>query len=269
MNTPLVSVIMGAYNAERCIERSVFSMLNQDYENIEFIICDDGSTDNTLLILEKLATQDTRITVLRNEKNCGLAATLNNCIRVANGKYIARMDADDICLPERISVQVEYLEHTLECAMAGAAVELLGDNGVWGMRHMKPVPSKTDLCINNAFCHPTMMMRKEMLMDVGGYLDSKLTRRCEDYELWCRCYAKGYIGHNINKVLLTYTEATSDYRKRKIKTRLNNFRVRLHCYKEMKVPFYMYIFALKPLLSIFIPQSLLIKYAANNAKKGV
>ena len=102
MGQPLVSIIMGAYNCEATIEKCVESILQQTYKNWQFIICDDFSSDNTFDILKKYEDKDSRIIILHNECNKRLAASLNNCLKVAKGKYIARMDADDESLPQRL-----------------------------------------------------------------------------------------------------------------------------------------------------------------------
>ena len=110
MSTPLVSIIMGAYNCENTIYDCMESILKQTYENWEFIICDDCSSDHTLEILKKYEKNDKRIHILHNEKNMRLAASLNRCLEVAHGKYVARMDADDISMPDRLEKQVEFLQ---------------------------------------------------------------------------------------------------------------------------------------------------------------
>ena len=96
-NKPLISIIMGVYNVsdESVLQKAVSSILDQTYGNFEFIICDDGSSDNTLEMIKKIGKTDKRIKIIKNEKNCGLSYTLNHCLKYAKGNYIARMDADD------------------------------------------------------------------------------------------------------------------------------------------------------------------------------
>jgi glycosyltransferase involved in cell wall biosynthesis len=116
MSWPLVSVLMPAYNTEKYIHQAIKSILNQTYKNIEFIIFNDGSIDNTLSIIESYAAIDNRIVVVSSKTNKGYVYHLNHGISIANGKYIARMDSDDISLPKRIENQVLFMEacHTLE-----------------------------------------------------------------------------------------------------------------------------------------------------------
>ena len=120
MNNPLVSVIIPCYNAEKYVEEAVRSIMTQRYKNIEILVTEDCSTDNTLKILKNLEKEDSRIKVIQNKKNLKIVKSLNNMINIAQGKYIARMDADDISLPERIEKQVRFMEENPdELAMLG------------------------------------------------------------------------------------------------------------------------------------------------------
>ena len=114
MNNPLVSVIIPCYNAEKYVEEAVRSIMTQTYKNIEILVTEDCSTDNTLKILKNLEKEDSRIKVIQNKKNLKIVKSLNNMINIAQGKYIARMDADDISLPERIEKQVRFMEENPE-----------------------------------------------------------------------------------------------------------------------------------------------------------
>ena len=105
---PLVSVIMGVYNSQGTLSEAVMSILNQTYSNFEFLICDDGSTDDSLKLLGNFS--DKRIKILRNEVNRGLAFSLNKCLVASSGAYVARMDADDVAFPDRLETQLSFLE---------------------------------------------------------------------------------------------------------------------------------------------------------------
>ena len=106
---PQISVLMGIYNCADTLEEAVNSIINQTFNDWELIMCDDCSTDNTLEVAQKIAEKDSRIKVIKNEKNLTLAPTLNRCIEVASGKYVARMDGDDICDPTRFEKEIEIL----------------------------------------------------------------------------------------------------------------------------------------------------------------
>jgi len=126
---PKVSVLMAVYNCERYLPQAIDSILNQTYSNFEFLIVNDGSTDNTGDILARYADRDQRIIVIRNEANVGLTQSLNRGLEIAQGKYIARMDADDVSLPERFALQVRYLEQHPEIGVLGANVVYIDADG--------------------------------------------------------------------------------------------------------------------------------------------
>ncbi|EMQ5464458.1 glycosyltransferase family 2 protein, partial [Campylobacter coli] len=127
-NKPLVTVIMPAFNRENYISFAIESILNQDYLNFEFIIIDDCSTDATYNIIQEYAKRDQRIIVLRNKKNKGIVYSLNRCLERSRGKYIARMDDDDISLPERIEKQVNVMEKDISIVVAGTYFKPMDEN---------------------------------------------------------------------------------------------------------------------------------------------
>ena len=130
MNPPLVSVIMSVYNGEKYLVQAIDSILNQTYQNFEFIIIDDCSTDNSSHILQEYAQKDSRIKIIKKEKNIGIKGFIKNLnlgISIAKGKYIARMDADDISLPERFQKQVDFLENNPEITLVGAQLNLINE----------------------------------------------------------------------------------------------------------------------------------------------
>lgn len=193
---PLVSVVMPAYNAGNYIEEAVNSILDQSYSNFEFIIIDDGSTDCTPEILKRLT--DPRIKLIFNEKNEGNYPARNKACRLAKGKYIAVMDADDVAMPERVAIQVKYMEDNLDVLLVGGAYRLMGKNRIiveatkWG--EIRYILIKT-------FCmlHPTILIRKQALEEVGYYRIDSLY--AEDYDLILRLAVKGKV-INLPDVLL-------------------------------------------------------------------
>ena len=141
-----ISVIMGVYNQwdRGALYDAVNSILNQTFSKFEFIIYDDGSDPKVGAYIKELAQLDDRIILIGKEENHGLAFSLNACIKRAQGRYIARMDADDIALPERLSVQYEFMETHQQYAWCGCNTELFDANGVWGSRKMPELPSDQD-----------------------------------------------------------------------------------------------------------------------------
>lgn len=204
-DTPTVSVVMSCYNTEISVFEAVKSILDQSFSDFEFIIIDDGSSDSTNQILTDLSNQDDRITILENEENIGLAASLNKGIDHTKGKYIARMDADDFALPERLEKQVAFLNSHPE-------VDILGSSAYTRLQvhtdrtNEINMPSSHDAIVNRVFkktmvLHPTIMVRSEVF-DIARY-DPEL-RWAEDADLWFRIYDKvGWA--NLEEPLLIYT----------------------------------------------------------------
>ena len=159
MSEPLVSIIMGVYNCENSIEAAIESILQQTYDNWELIMCDDGSTDSTYSIAIRYMEQyPDKIVVLKNEKNLRLAATLNRCLGAAKGEYIARMDADDVSLPQRFETQVIFLENHHEYDVVGCSAKIFDGKNINGVRVCKANPNKNDVLFGPPFIHPTIMI---------------------------------------------------------------------------------------------------------------
>lgn len=159
-----VSVIMGVYNQwnREALQKAVKSILNQTLTDFEFIIYDDGSDPEVAGYIRELEKLDERIVLIGKEENHGLAFSLNMCIGAAKGKYIARMDADDIALPERLQVQYDFMEQHKEYAWCGCNTRLFDENGVWGERKMPELPSDKDYLPFSPFIHPTVMYRRKL-----------------------------------------------------------------------------------------------------------
>lgn len=204
MNTSNISIIMPVYNGERFLREAIKSILSQTYEDFEFIIINDGSTDKTLEIIDEYKDKDGRIIVISRE-NRGLVASLNEGIALARGEYIARMDADDICSADRLNEQIAFFEAHPECVLVGSWAETIDENGnVIGSLTYPPLKT-TDIreyaLIHNPFIHPSVMFRKDCVLVIGNYHAS--FKHNEDYELWTRIVYK-YPCMNIPKKLIQY-----------------------------------------------------------------
>lgn len=253
---PKVSVIMGAYNEEETIEKCIESIIAQTYENWEFIICDDCSNDRTNEIVSSYVKKDSRIILIKNQKNMRLAASLNNCLKIASGKYVARMDADDIALPHRFEKQVDFLEKHEEYSVVGSAVKVFDGKNILCVRKNKTAPTADDVLYGPTFMHPTIMMRKDSYDKLNGYTVSKRTMRGQDWDLWFRFYAAGYKGYNLEEPLLLYHESVDDYKKRTFRTAKGYFKTALSGFKLLGVPKIKYIIAFKPILSAIVPEAI-------------
>ena len=253
-----VSVVMGIYNCEKTLKESMDSLLNQTYDSFEIIICEDGSKDNTLQIAKDYVQKyPKKIRLIQNETNRGLAYSLNKCIEVSTGEYIARMDADDIAYKDRLEKQMNYLETHPDCALVGSQAFLFNEEGIWGVRKTKRDPLKKDFLFGSQFIHPTIIIKKEILNQVGNYTVSKATLRAEDYDLFMRLYAAGFVGHNLEEILLNYREDTTTFKRRAYKYRLDEAKVRYEGFKKMKLMTIGFPYVLKPLIVGLIPQKVL------------
>lgn len=207
MNENIVSVIMGVYNEEaEWLKKSISSILSQTYKNLEFIIIlDNPSNEDLKKIIKSEAEKDKRIKFHINKKNLGLIQTLNIGIGLATGKYIARMDADDIAIKNRLELQVKFLENNLDIALVGGLNEYIDENEntipVKDERFYRNHEIKEFLKYSNAFSHPTIMIRREVIEKIGGYRN---VLYAEDYDLILNLVSSGYEVANIDKVLLKY-----------------------------------------------------------------
>ena len=200
---PMISVVMSVYNGEKYLDEAIESILNQTYKDFEFIIINDGSTDKSLEIIEKYKNQDDRI-ILISRENKGLVASLNEGIELAKGKYIARMDADDISLPKRFEVQVEFMEKNIDIGVCGTWVEVFGEDRKDTLWKMPPTDEelKPRLLFSVTFAHPSVMMRKE-LVDKHGLKYKEQYKHAEDYKFWLD-FSKHTKFANIPKKLFRY-----------------------------------------------------------------
>ena len=271
MNGPLISVIMGVYNQwnTEALERAVRSVLCQSLGDFEFIIWDDGSEGEAALALKKLPEKDARIILAGRDENRGLAFSLNECIKLAKGKYIARMDADDECLPERFARQVEFLESNPEYAWCGTGAELFDENGAWGYRRMPEIPQKKDYYKYSPYIHPSVMFRRSVFDSFAGYLEEDETYRCEDYEIFMRLMQKGLKGYNLPEPLFRYFECSDSYRSRNVKNRINEARVRANGYKKMGTLFpFGWIYVLRPIVACIVPSGIIASVKRCEGKKA-
>ena len=201
--TPRVSVLMSVYNGEAFVAEAVESILTQTFQDFEFLIVDDGSTDRSARILADYAGHDPRIRVL-SQQNRGLIASLNRGLNEAQGVYIARMDADDVALPERLALQVTFLDANPSVAALGGAIELIDERGQ-SIRIVDyptlPDDVRTEMIKGCPLAHPAVTMRADLVRSLGGYRPA--FRHAEDYDLWLRLDEKADIA-NLPEVVLRY-----------------------------------------------------------------
>ncbi len=198
---PMISVVMSVYNGEKYIREAIDSILNQTYSDFELIILDDGSTDQTEDIIKGYT--DKRIRYTKNPGNLGLADSLNRGLELSLGKYIARMDSDDIALIDRFQKQVDYLEKHPEVILLGGQSELLNNGTVIRNEFHAPIEDeeiRLMILYHNPFLHPTVMMRGEVVRKKTLRYQN---RYVDDYDLWVRMLPYGKV-HNLEDKVLKY-----------------------------------------------------------------
>ena len=228
-----VSVIMGVYNCENTIRESVDSILNQSYDNIQFVICDDCSIDKTYEILEEYEQKyPEKIVLLRNDSNHMLAYCLNRCLEKSTGKYIARMDGDDISTVDRIKKQVEFLNSNKDIDLCGTAMQRFDENGYGAIDKKDSHPTKETMLAGKVpFNHATICTYKYVYDGLHGYTVSKYTRRAEDRDLWYRFFNKQLRGANMDEPLYLVRENIGALKRRTIKDRWYGYKNNLNGYR--------------------------------------
>lgn len=188
---------MGVHNDEEYLRDAIDSILSQSFEDFEFLVVDDASTDASTEIIQSY--DDPRLRLLSNEDNKGLTRSLNEALEVARGTYIARQDADDRSHPDRLRRQVESMETHPDVAVLGTGVEIIDTEGNRiNRRRVLTTPSLEDLQLKNHVIHGSVLMRRDAVEDVGGY--DELFRYSQDYDLWLRL-AKTYKIRNLRDPL--------------------------------------------------------------------
>lgn len=208
---PLVSVIMGVYNTEiKYLKKAVESILTQTYDCLEFVIVDDGNTkDEIKAYLNKIRQDDKRVKLIINDNNIGLTRSLNRAIENSTGKYIARMDSDDISLPERILKQTEYMEGHPEVCMTGTNTLTITDEDEAGKGYCRGHMSDQRVCEihllyeNEGYAHPTFMLRRSFL-DEHSIRYRENMKRDQDFGMTTDCILAGGRRYLIEEPLLKY-----------------------------------------------------------------
>ena len=204
--SPAISVCLPVYNAERYLAEAVESVLAQTFTDFEFLILDDGSTDGSLAILKQYEARDPRVRVF-SRPNKGLITTLNELIELSRGEFLARMDADDVSLPQRFERQIEHLQANPDCVVVGCQALVIDPDGdpitVWfeGGTHEELDSENLKGEKGGMLCHPSVMMRRSSVLDVGCYRDQ--FRYAEDLDLWLRLAERGRLA-NLPIPLLKY-----------------------------------------------------------------
>lgn len=205
MNAPVISVVLPAYNCEKFIGKAIQSVLHQTFSDFELIIINDGSTDNTEFAILEFA--DPRIVYIKNQTNKGLIFSLNRGIEMAQGTYIARMDADDICLPERLDKQKNFLDQNKNISLVACTINFINEDdenkGVWKLDRQTITEDqiRSKMPSENCLAHPTVMVRADIARELKY---NERQKNIEDYDLWLRLLNRGHSFAKINEPLLRY-----------------------------------------------------------------
>ena len=256
MKSPTVSVLMSVYNGERYLTEAVDSILGQTFADFEFIIINDGSTDSTADILRSY--KDSRIRIFE-QSNIGLTPSLNRGIALAQGEYIARMDDDDISMPDRLAREADFLDAHPEVGVVGTGCLIRDEIKGAEREHSVPISDQELRCSlvkGNPFIHSSVMMRKSVLEAVGGYDESYLF--AQDYALWVQLAVQTQMA-NLPEVLVIHREhreSVSVGRRadwhivwRSVWVRMG---FRYKAFQSLDCPFYHVLYVLQPILFTFI-----------------
>jgi len=201
---PRVSVIMPVYNADFFLGQAIESILGQTFTDFEFVIVDDGSRDRSWEIIEAYARADARIRAFRNAENFKLSKTLNRAIEASRGEYLVRMDSDDVSMPERLAIQVAFMDANPEVGVSGGTMQIINEQDKRiGVRRYYATDAeiRAHLFRFSPFSHPTIILRHAVLDKAGGY--EHCFNPAEDYELYFRLGRISKFG-NVPQTLLRY-----------------------------------------------------------------
>lgn len=266
---PLVSVVMGSF--EPCwsrLRRAVDSLVGQTLPEWELLLWDDGSSPQGALALEQAARLDPRVRLVHAGKNRGLAHGLNQCVERARGPYIARLDDDDLCFPQRLRRQVDFLAEHPAYQWVGSAALLLDESGPWGRLRPPTRPGRRDFLRTSPYIHPSVMFRREVLELAGGYREDRALFGCEDCELFARLHSRGFRGYNLPECLLGYWESRASYAKRTPARRLREAALRCRALPRLGLPLPEALWgAARPLAVSLVPPG--VQYRLKRWERGL
>lgn len=252
---PKISVLMGIYNCADTLPEAIDSILAQTCTDWELILCDDGSTDDTYAVAEGYQNRyPEKILLLKNDRNMGLNYTLNHCLAQASGEYMARMDGDDVSLPERFEKELAVLEAEPSVSVVSCPMIYFDEAGdrtsAMAVREY-PVPEM--LVHGPVHCHAPCMARMDVIRSVGGYSVDRKLLRVEDWHLWLKIYAAGGRGRNLTEPLYKMRDDRNAASRRKFRYRLNEAYLSALAVKTLKLPLWKYVFVLRPILVGLLP----------------
>jgi len=265
---PSISILMSAFNEAKYIKASIESILHQSFTDFEFIITDDDSNDGTLDILKKYASKDSRIKIIEHFKQKGLAFSLNEQIETSKGKYLARMDGDDIAHPDRLKKQLQFLEKNDDIGMVGSFCREISNNGKFIALWKRPTSDhliKKSIFHFNPFIHSSIMIRRDVIIDAGMY--NTECKYAQDYDLWLRVAKKSKLA-NLNEPLIDLRVDWDKLKSKNKEARKNKLKILFRHIKSGGYPFWYFIYLIRPCFLYVLPTNvtMLLKLFQRNIR---
>lgn len=257
---------MAIYNCASTLREALDSIIAQTFTDWELILCNDCSTDETADIAQEYANKYDNILLIHNEKNMRLAASLNHCLRYANGEYIGRMDGDDISLPERFEIEAKFLDSHLDYAFVSCGMINFDENGDWGVQLKPEKPTIRTFAFTSPFCHAPVLMRRKALNEINNYTVRKTLRRGQDYYLWHKFYLKGYKGYNLQKPYYKMRDDQNAAKRRTLKDCWYGTIIQLEVMSNLGLPWYLRIRAFRSIIVGLIPRPIYLWLHKQNIK---
>ena len=244
---------MGIYNCASTLVEALDSLYAQTYQGFKVILCDDGSTDDTYAVAKDYAAQHDNIVLLRNEQNRGLNYTLNHCLKYADTEYCARMDGDDVSLPDRFEKEISFLDQNKDYAVVSTPMIYFDEKGDFRSGRGRGKVTAMDFVYGTPICHAPCMARTRVIKEVGGYSVSKKLLRVEDYHLWFKVFAAGYSLYMLDECLYKMRDDRNALARRNWLTRRNEAYVKHIGYKMIGLPWWYQLFAIVPIMKYMAP----------------
>lgn len=253
---PSVTVLMSVYNGLPYLEKAIESIVHQTFSDFEFLIIDDASSDGSREVLKEWTDRDERIRLILHEENRGLGYALSEGTKEARASLIARMDADDVAVLDRLEAQVGYLERNPDVDILGGWAEECDEEGETIGHRTYPVDHEdiVDMVWASPIIHPTVIFRKEKILDVGGY-DASLRKR-QDYDLWFRCHEAGHTFANLPKSLIRYRFTETHFRRNDWRVALDQAVIGWRGCRRVNASPFAYVGVAFPLIRSLFPQRL-------------
>lgn len=267
-DTPLISVVMATYNEPvYMVKEAIESILNQSWKNIELLIYDDSQNTDTIEAIDSYKCDD-RVHIFREDRRVGFVPSLNKGLKHAKGKYIARMDGDDISQNNRFEIEMEYLRNHPNVAIVGGQLNIIDENGNQISSRKYPEEGFRLRIYSTVRCplaHPTVMFRRQVVDD--GFLYDEKLKSCEDLDLWLRLLNKSYQIANVPQTMVNYRVTKNFTDKRSNRKQLENVAfVRRKNFSKEHI-FYSIISCITAWLFLIVPKSILNKaYNAENKR---